>query len=141
MGAASRWLLEVLAAVALWGDGPWIASEDWNVEVAELEAFGWSATVEGRVMAPSETTCTGGKRSVIDYFLVSQSMVALVQGVTRVGPPATTLHWPVRLSLFASHWWQVVVAPRQPRSFPVEFSDGPGAGLLTPFYCGGQGCR
>ena len=53
-----------------WEDGPQIAMGNWNMEAAALEASGWLPTVQFNIVAPNATTCTGGKGSVKDFFVV-----------------------------------------------------------------------
>ena len=87
------WLLVVLAPCILCFDGPWIAMGDWNVEPKDLAQADWLGTVNGKVFAPSATTCAGGAGAIIDYFLLSEAMEHLVQNNF-----PTTPHLPVNLS-------------------------------------------
>ena len=43
--------------------------KDWNMDATELEEFGWSATVVGKVRAPSEATRAGCMALFICIFI------------------------------------------------------------------------
>ena len=105
MGAASRWHLEVVAAdVALWEDRS--LDRHGKLEHGGCRGCrsGWLATVDGKVWRRARL---------------------FVQGLSRVDPSAARLHWPIRLTLFASHLRQAVLARRKPRSFPIESQIAP----------------
>ena len=53
--------------------------------------------VKGRIVHPSDKTCTAGKGRILDYFVVSEDMHPFVHGAFNIGDAEMSPHSPVRL--------------------------------------------
>ena len=55
--------------------GPFVLSADWNGTPEELEATGFLRLTGGHIVRPVGKTCSVGKGRLLDYFVVSLSML------------------------------------------------------------------
>ncbi len=92
-------LLQAAARYLRGLSGPWCMAADFNCAPAELARSGWPALAGGVIVAPDMPTCHG---RVLDFFVVSQDLVAAVDSVAVIEDAGYTPHSPVRLLLRAA---------------------------------------
>jgi hypothetical protein len=63
---------------------PFLVYADWNVEPLMLAQSGWFDPLSGFVVVPTGATisCSSGRGSMLDYLLVSKSMIPRLRSVT-----------------------------------------------------------
>ncbi len=110
MSARNLAILDALGA-ALRGLGiPFVVGGDWNVGPEVLEATGWAERLRAKIVAPQDVTfvptatlgdgeSAPAQGSRLDYFVVSEMLVPLVQSVRVVETELIAQHKPVRLAL------------------------------------------
>ena len=96
---------------------------DFNLGPQSLQISGVPRKAGLTVLAPTKPTCiTSKSKSVIDYFVVADSLVRLVCEVVTVPCTAVAVHEPVRLSLGSrtapARYLQLVSAPPLPKHLP-----------------------
>ncbi len=114
-------LLDEVARILAQLGRPWIVAADWQMPPDVLACSGWPNLVGGTVVAPNDITCN---RSTIDYFVVQDAAMSMVQGVSVVDDGGFHPHSPVRLFLR-----QARARPRSrrmvaPRGFEAVLPDG-----------------
>ena len=83
---------------------PFVMGGDFNNSIAGLDATGWPASMQGRIMGVGSAelgTCRSsqGNWSNIDFFLVSRQLQQAVEFVQCVGSECPKPHLPIRLKL------------------------------------------
>ncbi len=76
--------------------GPWLLGGDWNLPPELLRSSGWLEQVGGTIIAPASPTCND---ATYDYFIVANSIVHAVAGVSVVCDAGLEPHSPVRIYL------------------------------------------
>ncbi len=132
------------AALALRGvRGAWILGGDWNMSPDLLRDSGWLETVGGTICAPTTPTCN---YSVNDYFIVANSVVHAVVGVSVVSDAGLQPHSPVRLYLAGGARRPLarnLLAPRKLEAVPPHGCATEAATLdaRAATRCRGAACR
>ena len=98
--------------------GPFVLAADWNCTPKELAATGFLKLIGGHVVHPVNKTCTAGKGRILDYFVVSLSMLPYVRGAFNVEDAATSPHSHVRLIFGAKPRKDAVRMLKVPKSHP-----------------------
>jgi len=105
--------------------GPFVLAADWNCTPKELAATGFLALIGGSVVHPVNKTCTAGKGRILDYFVVSLSMLPYVRVAFNVEDAATSPHSPVRLIFGAKPRKDAVRMLKVPKLHPPVLPHGP----------------
>ena len=96
--ALNQELLEMLAKEISATRLPFILGGDWNVGPEALERTGFATRLKAAVVCPAQATyVAGGSESVLDYFVVSESLRPAVRQVRVVEGTGVKKHRPVEL--------------------------------------------
>ena len=117
-------MLEQIGQVLRAMDRPFVIGGDFNMTADALTASGWLSAVHAKVMhAPNgEATFVGshGQSSAIDFFVVSNCLVASVNKVwVAEGPTCIRGHRPVSISITPPRGDTVTWQRRRPMPLPV----------------------
>ena len=105
--------------------GPFVLSADWNGTPEELVATGFLKLIQGHIVRPVGKTCTAGKGRILDYFVVSSSMLPYIRGAFNVEDAGISPHSPVRLIFGSTPRKDMVRMLKVPKSHPPVLPHGP----------------
>ena len=119
-------LIEKAGQAVITHGGPWVIGGDFNMTPAELSGVHHLIRrMRGTVVAPNTPTCsTSSTGRVIDFFLVDERILGVVQGVFTDLDATSSPHSPVILALKPSAARQQFRTVRKPRTFPDSFPIG-----------------
>ena len=118
-------VLQGIAARVNLLQGPLVLSADWNGTPEELVATGFLKLIGGHIIRPVGKTCSAGKGRILDYFVVSSSMLPYVRGAFNVEDAGASPHSPVRLIFGSTPRKDTVRMLKVPKSHPPVLPHGP----------------
>ena len=108
---------------------PFVLGGDFNMHRDVLDQSGWLRAVRAKVVGPpaEQATClTATSSSAIDYFVVSEVLLAQVRwSAIDQGPTVVKTHRPVQMQMIAPDFGRMIRVARRPVNLPVLPMIGP----------------